>query len=113
MTDRRSHHVSLLHDDALVVRVDDALLPVVTRWLPLLARPVAHASPRATIDVAARAPGIEPASRDDRPFVVFGGVRALHDPNDVVALVPTSHARGWIELASFRVAGLTDYQIAA
>jgi hypothetical protein len=103
MTGRRSHRFSLLHDDALVVRVDDELLPVVSRWLPLHARLIEHESAGATIDVATCAPDAARASRDERPFVVFGGVRALHDPNDVVALVPSSDARGWIDLAARRV----------
>jgi hypothetical protein len=102
MTGRRSHRFSLLHDDALVVRVDDELLPVVSRWLPLHARLIEHESPGATIDVATCAPDAARASRDERPFVVFGGVRALHDPNDVVALVPSSDARGWIDLGARR-----------
>jgi hypothetical protein len=101
MTDR-SHRFSLLHDDALVVRVDDALLPAVSRWLPLHARPAAHHSPGATIDVVTCAPEAEPVMRDEQPFVVFGGVRALQDPNDVVALVPSSTARGWIDLGARR-----------
>jgi hypothetical protein len=103
VTAHPAQRFSLLHDDALVVSVDDALVPVVSRWLPLHTRPAAAGeSGGAVIDVVADASSATDDSRMVKPFVVFGGVRAFQDPDDAVALVPASAARGRIELGSRR-----------
>ncbi|MDB4883138.1 MAG: hprK [Gemmatimonadetes bacterium] len=94
---------SLLHDDALVVHVDEALLPVVSRWLPLHAVPATREiTCGAAIDVTYGPGATADVTRTEPPFIVFGGVRVLQDPGDVLALVASSRARGWIELGARR-----------
>ncbi|MEO6527230.1 MAG: hypothetical protein ABIP93_11440 [Gemmatimonadaceae bacterium] len=103
MNERPTQSVSLLHDDALVVRVDDALLPLVARWLPLHAGSVRREDARgATIDVT-----IAPArpladTRTAPPFIVFGGVTVLQSAIDELTLVASSSVCGRIELGALR-----------
>ena len=107
MSDGSRHVASLLHDDALVVRAESAVLPLVSRWLPLHAPLVARDHTVAdehvaTIDVTVRRSDEPNVPRADPLVIVFGGVRVLRDPGDVLALTTTSRARGWIDLAARR-----------
>ena len=97
------HAWSLLHDDALVVRCDTALEPIVAPWCPLHAMPPRAAPPdAATIDVDVMPPR-DAADSDDTadPLLLFDGVRAVaHD--EAIALLGASGARGRIALAARR-----------
>jgi len=94
---------SLLHDDALVVRADDALLPLVSPWLPLHVQHISGGdTPGAVIDLVISPAAPPRDARTHAPVVVFGGVRVLRDSGDVLALVPSSRVRGWLELGALR-----------
>ncbi|MEO8563498.1 MAG: hypothetical protein ABI601_15570 [bacterium] len=101
-------HLSLLHDGALVVTVDDALLPLVRPWLPLHAEPSAkvHAGQEhgAVIDVTTGTDvGDADDATDDAPaLVLFAGVRARELPDEAIALTGASAARGLISLVARR-----------
>ena len=102
MISRAARFFSLLHDDALVVHADETLLPLVSPWLPLHVQPVAGDTPGAVIDLVNGPGAPRRDTRTDPPIVVFGGVRVLRDPGDVLALVPSSRVRGWLELGTLR-----------
>ena len=91
MTSHRERtEYSLLHDDALVVRVDDELAQLVAAWLPLHAAPPRRKSePRASIDVVVDASAA--ASDADviggAPLLRFAGVHVHELPGDGLRLV--------------------------
>ena len=93
------HEYSLLHDDALVLRVADSLEHLVTPWLPLHAgAPVAANPDRATIDVTRDAADGVREEMGGAPMLHFGGVRVVASEGDVVTLFGASAARGRIDL---------------
>jgi hypothetical protein len=97
------HEHSLLHDDALVVRVADGLEHLVTPWLPLHAgAPVAANPGRATIDVTRDDAADVREERDGALVLHFAGVRVVADEGDVVSLRGASAARGRIDLGERR-----------
>jgi len=100
-----AHVISLLHDDALVVRVSDPLLAMTNAWLPShVERMISPAAPvRAVIDVV----DVHelPASADESsesPLVLFAGVRARATDDERISLRGSSAVRGEIVLGETR-----------
>jgi hypothetical protein len=100
----RAEH-ALLHDDALVLRVDEAVATLAEPWLPLHARaPRAGSAPPATIELVARAD----LSVDDAPLHVeqpllrFGGVHVAEHASETLRFTGTSRVRGEIDLSNHR-----------
>jgi len=103
-TRERVEH-SLLHDDALVVRVDDALAPLVAPWRPFHAAPPRRTSEhRAAIDVVAVAEATisDTAEGDGAPLLRFGGVQVHALDGDILDLRGASAVRGRIDLEARR-----------
>jgi hypothetical protein len=92
---------SLLHDDALVVRVEHALGVVAAPWLPLHAMPPRDATVRiATIDIVTAAPSEEHgAAGAHEPLLHFDGVRAFAR-DDLAELHGASRVRGEVALGA-------------
>lgn len=88
---------SLVHDDALVVRCDAALEPLVAPWLPLHAAAPRTAVHGAAIDVTATPRPIDEADVAAEPLLRFDGVRA-YALGETLALLGASGARGRIAL---------------
>jgi hypothetical protein len=101
----RAEH-SLLHDDALLLRVEDSVARFAEPWLPLHARPPRTAAPPpATIELAAHADISAESARsgiDESPLLRFAGVRVAERANDTLGLSGASAARGDIDLAACR-----------
>jgi hypothetical protein len=99
--------VSLLHDGALIVCMDDRLASTARAWLPLHAESVTRDVARAggaTIDLRVDpAPSDADASRDGAPSrLLFAGVRAYERADDTITLAGASAARGHIALGARR-----------
>jgi hypothetical protein len=89
---------SLVHDDALVVRCDGVLEPLVVPWLPLHAAPPHTMVPgAAAIDVTTTPRPIDEAEIAVEPLLRFDGVRA-YMRGETLALIGVSGARGRIAL---------------
>ena len=89
---------SLVHDDALVVRCDAVLEPLVAPWLPLHAAPPRLVAPgAAAIDVTTPRHSIDEVEDSAEPLLRIDGVRA-YAHGETLALVGASGARGAIAL---------------
>jgi hypothetical protein len=96
---------ALLHDDALLLRVEDTVAPLASPWLPLHIgepRTEARGAPAraAVVDVEALdgSRGHEPVHPHEPPLLHFGGVRVVERAPDTLLLIGASAARGRLGL---------------
>jgi hypothetical protein len=103
VSDRRDH--ALLHDDALVLRVDDAVAPIAEPWLPLHARaPRVGSAPAATIQLIARVDASvgDAPFHGEQPLLRFGGVHVTEHAGETLRFAGTSRVHGEIDLSTRR-----------
>ena len=92
---------ALLHDDALRLRVEEAVAPLASPWLPLHTRPPRAEPVRAAVvDVEAldASRACEHVHPHEPPLLHFGGVRVVERAPDTLLLAGASAARGRLGL---------------